>query len=77
MFVVPNNERKGDYYVNLCYTIEKRTLILKMVEKDVFFCKQSLDIIYPNEENAFTMTNHERKGDYFVNPCLSKLTNEH
>ena len=57
--------------------LTKWTLTLKMVERDVFFWDQSLDIIYPNEENALMVTNHKKKGDYFVNLCLLKSTNEH
>ena len=33
-------------------------------------------IIYPNEENVFMMANHKKKGNYFVNPCLSQLKDE-
>ena len=36
-----------------------------MVESEV--------IIYPNEENVFVVPNHEKKGDYYVNPCQSQL----
>ena len=59
------------------YQIEKWTLILKMVERDVFFWNQRLNIIYPNEENVLMVPNHKRKGDYYVNLCLSKSMNEH
>ena len=31
---------------------------------------------YPNEQNEFMVPNYEKKRDYYVNPCLSKLTNE-
>ena len=59
------------------YPIEKRTLTLKMVEKVVFPLKPNFNIIYPNEENVFTVPNHKKKGDCYVNPCLSQSTNEH
>ena len=32
---------------------------------------------YPNEENMFMAPNHEMKGDYNVNPCLPKSTDEY
>ena len=59
------------------YPTEKLTLFLKMVEKEVFFWNQRLNIIYPNEENVLMVPNHERKGDYYVNLCLSELMNEY
>ena len=41
-----------------------------------FLINQSVNIIYPIEENVFMVPSHEIKGDYFVNPCLSQLKNE-
>ena len=32
--------------------------------------------IYPNEENEFTIPDQEKNEDNYMNPCLSKLTNE-
>ena len=37
----------------------------------LFLRNQRLNVIYPDEENAFMVPNLEKKGDYFVNPCLS------
>ena len=37
--MVPNHKKKGDYFMNPCYPIEKQTLILKIVERDVFLTK--------------------------------------
>ena len=51
--------------------IESQTLILEMVERDVFPMKKRHHAIYPNKENVFTVPYHEKKGDYYVNPCLS------
>ena len=48
----------------------------KWLEKKLFLWKQSINIIYPNEKNEFMIPNHEKKGDYYVNPCLSKLVSE-
>ena len=47
-----------------------------MVEKQVFHMNQSIEIVYPNKENMFMVPNHEKKGDYYVNPCLSQLKGE-
>ena len=47
--------------------IERRTLILKMVEREVFLMKSKFNISYPNEENVFMVPYHEKKGDYYVN----------
>ena len=53
--------------------IERRTWILKTVEKQVFLWNQCIKIIYPNEENMNTVPKHEKRGDYCVNPSLSQL----
>ena len=42
-----------------------------MVEREVFPMKPKLQY-HPYEENAFMVPNHENKGDYYVNPYLSK-----
>ena len=51
-------------------------LILKNDGKKAFFRNQSINIIYLNEIIVFMVLNHEKKGDYHVNPCLSQLTDE-
>ena len=51
--------------------IDKWTLALKMMEKEAFLMKSSINVNYPNEKNEFMVPNHEEKGDYYVNPCLS------
>ena len=53
--------------------IEKRTSILKMVERKTFLMKQNISIIYPNGKNVFMVPNHEKKRDYYVNLCSSQL----
>ena len=50
---------------------QRRRFILKMVKRDVFLWKQSPNIIYPNKENMLMVPNNEKKGDYYVNLCLS------
>ena len=51
--------------------IERWTLILKLVEREVILTKKSINIIYPKELNVFMVPNHENKGDCYVNSCLS------
>ena len=53
--------------------IERQTLILKMVEIEVFLLYPKQQIVYHNKGNVFILPNHEKKGDYYVNPCLSHL----
>ena len=48
----------------------------KWWEVKFFLWNQSINIINPKEENVFMMPNHEKKGDYYVNPCLSQLKYE-
>ena len=38
--------------------IEKRTLILKMAEREVFLMKPTHQFIYPSAENEFMVPNH-------------------
>ena len=44
--------------------IERWTLVLKMVEREVLLRNQSINIINPSKENMFMMPNNEMKGDY-------------
>ena len=53
------------------YPIDRQTLILKLVEREVFLMKPKHQFIYPDEKNEFMMPNHEKKEDHFVNPHLS------
>ena len=57
--------------------IGRHTLIPKKVERKAFLWNQSINIIYPNKENVVMVPNLEKKGVYYVNPCLSQLTDEH
>ena len=56
--------------------IGKWTLTLKMIEKDVFHKKPKHQFIYPTMTSEFVVHNHYKKGDYYVNVCLSQLKNE-
>ena len=57
--------------------INKQTLILKNGERKSFLTKPKYQFIYPNEQNKFMVPNLEKKGDYYLNLCLSKLTNKY
>ena len=50
--------------------IEWWTLILKMVESEVFLMKPKNQFIYPKEKNVLMVPNNEKKRDYYVNPCF-------
>ena len=53
--------------------IERRTTVIKMVERGVFLLKPSIKVIYPKKEYMFIVPNYEKKGDYYVNTCSPKL----
>ena len=42
----------------------------------LFLRNQSINVIHINKENEFVVPNLKKKGDYYVNPCLSHLANE-
>ena len=70
--MVPNHEKKGDYYENPCLSYWRQTFIIrKMVERKAFKGNQYVDAIYRNTGNEFMALNFEKKGHYNVNPCLS------
>ena len=57
--------------------IDELTIILrKIIEGKAFLMRRKHQFIYPNKENKFMDPNHEKKGDYYVNPCLSNLMDE-
>ena len=43
----------------------------KLWEEKIFLRNQSINVIYPNEENEFMVPSHEKKGGYYENPHLS------
>ena len=47
-----------------------------MVGSEVFLMKLKHQFIYRKNENVFIVPNHGKKGDYYVNPCLTQLTDE-
>ena len=75
--MVPNHENKGDYYMNPCLSqLIDEIWFQKMVTSEHFFMKLKHQFIYSNKENVFMVPNHEMRGDYYVNPCLSQLTDK-
>ena len=47
-----------------------------MVGRKAFHTKPMHQCCYPHKENEFMAPNHEKKGDYHVNPCLLQLIDE-
>ena len=72
-FMMPNYEKRGDYYVNPCLSHFNTK---KWWKEKLVIQSQSINVTYPNEVNDFIMPNHEKKGGYYMNLCLSQLTNE-
>ena len=56
--------------------IDSRTLSLKMVEREFFLMKPKHQYHLPNKEEMFMVPNHKKKGDNYLNPCLSQLRDE-
>ena len=46
------------------------------MEREAFLMKPKINVIHPKGENEFIVPNIKKNGDYYVNPCLSQLTNE-
>ena len=63
-------------WIRVCPNWEMNINSKKWWKKKLFLWNQSINVIYPKEENKFVVPNHENKRDYYVNPCLFKLTNE-
>ena len=130
MFILPNNKKKEDYYLNPCLSqLKDKLRILKWFKENIFYeiiasiafiltrriclwcpiMKRTETImwlhVYPNWKTNFNsnnggkrsfsyeikasisfipiwrmcllVPNHETKGDYYTNLCLSKSTAEH
>ena len=72
MFIMPNHEKKIDKYMHPFVTIDGITLIpRKGGKKKLFLLSQSINVIYPNEDNVFMVPNHEKKKEEYMHPCLS------
>ena len=69
-FWCPIMKKKRLLHKSLFIPIDRRTLILEMVRSKVFLMKLRHQLIYPSKENAFMVSNQEKKGDYYENLCL-------
>ena len=59
VFLLPNVQKKRRLLCESVFVqIDKRTLIQKMVEREVFLMKPMHQFIYPNEKNDFVVPNH-------------------
>ena len=47
-----------------------------MAESEVLLIKPKHQFVYPKKEIVFMVPNHEKKGDYYMNPCLPHLIDE-
>ena len=47
-----------------------------MIEKEIFLMILKHQYHLSNEENLFMVPDHDMKGDYYVNLCLSQLKDE-
>ena len=56
--------------------IERRMLILQIVEREVVLMKPKHQFISLNEENEFMVPNLEKKRNFYLNPYLSALKDE-
>ena len=75
--MMPNYERKGDYYVNPGLSKKKDEFNYKKgTKRSSFLWNQSINIICPIEENVFMMPNNKKKGDCYMNTSLSQLKEE-
>ena len=51
--------------------IYSQTLILKMAEREDFLMNPKHQCHLSQQGDAFIVPNHEKKGDYYENLCLS------
>ena len=56
--------------------IERQTSILKTAKKDIFLMKPKHQNHLSQGGECFMVPNYEKKGDYYVNPCLTQLNDE-
>ena len=72
-----NHEKKGEYYVNPCLCNGWTNINSKNRGKRKFFyeTKASISSIRMRKICLWCLIS-KKKGDYYVNQCLSQLTNE-
>ena len=63
-------------WVHVCPNWQMNFNAKKFWKEKFFMWNQSINVICPNDENKFRVPNREKKGDYYVNPCLFQLINK-
>ena len=76
MLMMPNQEKNGDNYENPCSTFSSNNYDLRKKWEGKLFLNQNINILYPNEENMFTMPNHKENRDYYGYPRLYHFVDE-
>ena len=72
MFITPIHEKNRGYENPSLSHLTKG----KWWKEKFFLPCQSIDIVYPNEENVFMAPNREKKEDCHKNSCLFEWTNK-
>ena len=68
----PNQDKKGNYYENPhLHHCQTNFTFKENGGRKSTLNEQSINFIYPNEENKFMVPNYEKKSDYYLNPWLS------
>ena len=75
-YMVPNHEKRRRLLCESMFIpIDKMNFNSKEWWKEkLFLWNQSINAIYPKEENKLMVPNLEKKENYYVNPCLSWMT---
>ena len=69
-------EKKIAMWIHVCCNWQMNFNLKKWWKKKLFLWNQNINVIYPNEENEFMAPNHEKKGDYYLNPFFYQLRNK-
>ena len=71
--IIPNPKKYGDCYKNPCLSniIDELCFSAKWWKEKLFLTNQSINIMYPSEENAIIEINHEKNENYYRNLHLS------
>ena len=73
------NRKNVDYYeyLSLSYFTEEIWLQGKWWKEKLFLQIQSINMMYPNEENMIVVTITKKKGKFYKYPSLSYYMGEH
>ena len=72
----PIMKKKIIIWIRVCPKWQTNFNSKKWLKVKFFLWSRTINIIYPNEENVLMLPNNEKKGDYYMNPYLSQLTDE-